>query len=89
MTESRRVTRSRKDSKGNITAICNPDESWSPRLKDDAITDIDDKGLTYYVLQKGGTRAEIEVVDDPVKGKYLRTRPDQTVDNNLDNLPPC
>ena len=85
----RHVTKSRKDSDGDITALCNPSGHWSPRSKSDAISDIENKIHTYYVLQGNGTRAEIQVVNDQAKGKYLRTRPDQTVDNNLDNLPNC
>jgi len=38
---------------------------------------------------KGLDRVDIEVVDDDEKGKYLRTDPDETTENNLDNLPDC
>lgn len=87
----RRVTQSRKDKDGDITALCNPDfsGSWSPRFKDDAIADIENGDHTYYVLQGDETRAEIQVINDQKKGKYLRTHPDQVVDNNLDELPGC
>lgn len=85
----RRVTKTRKDSDGDITALCNPSESWSPRSKGNAVSDIEGGAHSYYVLQGDQTRAGVEVVNDRVKGKYLRTRPDQTIDNNLDNLPDC
>lgn len=85
----RRVTQSKKDSDGDITALCHPGMSWSPRTKSNAISDIDNGAHSYYVLQSGGTRATVQVVNDSKKGKYLRTKPDETIDNNLGDLPDC
>jgi len=84
----RRVTKSRKDRDGDITALCNPGEYWSPRGKADAIADIENGLHTYHVLLAGGRRVEIRVVKGP-SGKYLRTDPDVTSHNNLDDLPDC
>lgn len=36
----RRVRRTGKDDDGDITSLCNSGESWSPRKKADAISDI-------------------------------------------------
>ncbi len=36
----RQVTQTQKDTDGDITALCNPEASWSPRKKADAINDI-------------------------------------------------
>lgn len=83
----RRVTRSDKDSNGDITALCNPGNWWSPRTKREAINDIEQGRHSYYVVVNG-QRVDIHVVDDP-DGKYLRTDPDKTDDNNLDDLPSC
>ena len=83
----RRVSRSRKDRDGDITALCNPGDHWSPRLKAGAITDIESGAHTYHVLV-GGRRVGIHVVNGP-SGKYLRTDPDTTSRNNLDDLPDC
>lgn len=83
----RRVTRSRKDRDGDITTLCNPSEGWSPRRKADAISDIDNSTHSYFVLVNGA-RVAIRVVDGP-SGPYLRTAPDQTSRNNLDDLPDC
>jgi hypothetical protein len=83
----REVTRTRKDTSGDITALCNPNASWSPRLKADAIRDIDSGDHTYYVSWPE-KRTQIRVVDGP-KGKYLRTDRDSTTRNNLDDLPDC
>ena len=83
----RRVTHTRKDKDGDITALGNPGELWSPRLKVDAIRDIESKLHTYYV-QWPEKRTEIRVVNGPT-GKYLRTDRDNTTRNNLDDLPDC
>ena len=45
----RRVKKTRKDSDGDITALCNPDEFWSPRGKTDAIYDIETNRHNYYI----------------------------------------
>ncbi len=84
----RRVTKSRKESDGDITALCSEDQLWSPRFKNGAIQDIESGSHTYYVQQAGGPRTDIRVVAGP-SGKYLRTDPDTTTANNLDDLPDC
>lgn len=84
----RQVTRTRKDSDGDITALCNPSEDWSPRYKSDAIRDIESNTHSYYVASSS-QEVDIHVVDDPDKGKYLRTVQDETSSDNLDNLPDC
>ncbi len=62
--------------------------SWSPRRKADAINDIDSRRHTYYVQQPGTRRADVHVVTMGGK-KHLRTDPDASTANNLDNLPDC
>lgn len=84
----RQVTRSKKDNDGDITALCNPTEWWSPRQKVDAINDIENKTHRYFV-KDGLKEVDIHVVNDSIKGKYLRTDPDKTTRNNLDDLPDC
>lgn len=83
----RQVTRTRKDHQGDITALCNPGATWSPRPKQSAINDIEQHTHTYYT-QVGGSRANILVVNDH-GNKYLRTHEDMTKHNNLDDLPNC
>lgn len=85
---SRAVTQSGKDDQGDITALCNPSEWWSPRQKDDAISDIELKTHSYYVPWSDGTKTDIHVANGPT-GKYLRTDKDSTTRNNLDDLPDC
>ena len=84
----RQVTRTRKDTAGDILALCNSSSSWSPRNKMDAIRDIETGTHTYCVLWNGGQRTEIRVVNGST-GKYLRTDRDATSRNNLRDLPDC
>jgi hypothetical protein len=83
----REVKQTGKDKDGDITALCNSGELWSPEKKDDAINDIENNIHKYYVFSFGA-RTYIHVVDGP-NGKYLRTDPDSTTSNNLDDLPDC
>jgi hypothetical protein len=80
----RNVYKVKKDDDGDIIALCNSGEYWSPRSKSDVIDDIDNETHSYY--SKG--KAKIIVVDGE-NGKYLRTVPDASADDNLDNLPEC
>ncbi|MDC0740954.1 DUF3892 domain-containing protein [Polyangium mundeleinium] len=84
----RQVTKTGKDRSGDITSLCNPGTAWSPRLKADAIRDIESGLHTYYVVWPGNVRTEVGVVMGP-NGKYLRTDRDATVKNNLADLPDC
>lgn len=83
----RAVRNTGKDRDGDITRLCNPGQSWSPRSKADAIRDIESGTHTYYVPWQRG-RTEIRVVNG-ANGKYLRTDRDNTSKNNLDDLPDC
>ena len=83
----RPVRKTRKDADGDILALCNDGSNWSPRLKADAIQDIESGTHTYHVPWNDG-RTEIRVVNGPT-GKYLRTDRDNTTRNNLDDLPDC
>lgn len=84
----RPVRKTGKNRDGDITSLCNAGDYWSPRSKADAIRDIEQGLHTYHVPWTSG-RTEIRVVNDPVKGKYLRTDRDNTTRNNLDDLPDC
>lgn len=84
----RAVTRTRKDQDGDILALCNPGDFWSPGLKGDAILDIENGVHRYFVPWSDGRRTEIRVINGP-KGKYLRTDRDNTSRNNLDDLADC
>ena len=83
----RAVRKTRKDRDGDILALCNNGDFWSPRSKQDAINDIELGLHTYHVPWTNG-RTVIRVVNG-ASGKYLRTDRDNTQKNNLDDLPDC
>lgn len=84
----RAVTHTRKDRDGDIVALCNYGEAWSPRRKWDAIHDIESGTHSYYVPWSDRQSTPVKVVNGPT-GKYLRTDRDNTPRNNLDDLPDC
>jgi hypothetical protein len=84
----RLVTQSRRAVGGKVLALCHPGESWSPRSVADAIADIRRGDYSYVAVDPAGHRSSISVVRGR-HGAYLRTRPDTTAANNLDELPPC
>jgi uncharacterized protein DUF3892 len=73
-----------KDSDGDVTALCNSGESWSPRLKTWAILDIKSETIEYRVGSRDGPL--VEIVRAPT-GDYLRSGSDSTTGDNLDRLP--
>ena len=86
---ARRVTRTDKNADRDIIALCNPDQAWSRISKAKAIREIESGENSYYVLGPRQQRTEIIVVEDKDKGKYLRTKGDQSKGNNLQELPAC
>jgi hypothetical protein len=84
----RYVLKTGKDRNGDITKLCQLGQSWSPRLKADAINDIETGTHEYWVNWSNSPETKIRVVSGPT-GKYLRTDRDTTARNNLDDLPDC
>lgn len=85
---NRQVTATGKDKDGDITRLCNSNSFWSPRSKADAIHDIEMGLHRYFVRINYLDEVDIKVITRNGK-KYLRTDPDKTPSNNLDNLPDC
>ncbi len=83
----RKVTSTKKDNSGNILALCNNGEWWSPRNTLEIINDLQLRLYDYYVIVDGKL-VYIKVINGS-NGKYLRTDPDRTTKNNLDDLPDC
>jgi hypothetical protein len=81
----RLVTHAFRDSDGIVRAIGNPTTDWFQRRREWAISDIV-AGRHEYVVASGAVHRRIRVVDGPT-GRYLRTSPDATEANNLDDLP--
>ena len=82
---NRQVTRTGKDTYGDITALCG---WWGRTNKAQAITEIENRWHTYYVQDVNGRRAGVHVVNGPT-GKYLRTDPNTSCADNLHSLPNC
>ena len=78
----RRIKATKKDSAGNIVALGNPGESWSPLSKQDILKDIKNGRRSYYVHE-----LPQKVYVKAMSGDSLRTTADKTSRNNLDNLP--
>jgi hypothetical protein len=68
--------------------LCNSSAIWSPKNKYIAILEIEANVHRYFV-KVGNDEVDIQVVNDLIKGKYLRTDPDKTTSNNLNELPDC
>lgn len=72
-------------------AIVEPAKVWTSEKIIEMIEDKKEKHKFWSYHYKNGkidekTEIEVEVADDP-DGKYLRTRKDETEDNNLLELP--
>ena len=81
----RRVTRTGKDQDGDITALCG---TWGRVTKQVAIREIENGLCRYFVQDRIGRQANVYVVNGRY-GKYLRTDPNSSCSDNLDNLPSC
>ena len=86
--DNRAVTQTGKGTGGTIVSLCYPGAPWTPRSKQDAIADIKERSITYYVPWGDGRRTAVRVVTGP-GGEYLRTDRDGTPTNNLTSLPDC
>ena len=83
----RLVTENKKIFNGNVIALVNPNESWSPRFKHDAIRDIE-SNLHNYFMQVNGKHIKIKVM---VKNgnKQLVYDKEETLSNNLSGGSNC
>jgi hypothetical protein len=78
----RKVTAIKKDRKGNIVALCNAGQRWSPRRTQDVLKDIRAGRKSYYV-QELANRVYVHALS----GDRLETTPDLNSRNNLERLP--
>ena len=79
----RKIKHIRKNLFGEIVALCNPEENWSPRQKHDAIQDIEN-GVYEYHIQWEKIRIDIRVAEGP-DGKYLCTDYDKPLIHKLEH----
>jgi len=84
----RPIRQARHDADGDITAIGNNGQWWSPVHTNVAIAHIESGEHTYYVPWLNDPHTVIRVVNG-TSGKYLRTDRDASSRNNLDDLPEC
>ena len=84
----REVKKTSKSKNRDIVVLCNSTALWSPKLKSMAILEIEENIHRYFV-KVDNKEVDIQVVNDPLKGKYLRTDPVKTTSNNLNDLPEC
>jgi hypothetical protein len=82
--EERKVTCSKKDG-GDVKALGNPEQDWSPREKADVITDIRSGACTYFT-QIGGKNVAVQLVVN-MAGTKVATDPGKTLTNQLLDLP--
>lgn len=78
----RKVTSTKRDRKGNIVALCNTGQQWSPRKTQDVLSDIRAGRKSYYVQE---LRERIYI--RALAGGRLETTSDASSRNNLDKLP--
>lgn len=71
----RAVTHLTHSEDGEIILLCNHREIWSPRMKEDAIDDIESGRHTYYYLNDHAGDQDIIVTPHPEKGKILQAVP--------------
>jgi len=81
---TQQVTKSKKDSDGDITGLCGA--AWS-HTKSQAVQNIKGDKQAYSVFA-GGLTTYVRVGTRGGKD-YLTTNADSTGRNNLDNLPDC
>jgi hypothetical protein len=78
----RKVTGAKRDRNGNIIALCNTGQSWSPRRKKDVLEDIK-AGRTSYYVHEMPQRSYVRALS----GDTLQTTADATSKNSLEKLP--
>ena len=87
MTMQKIVTCKRLDPETNQTThLANPVDGWGPRQVEDVIADIENNKCEY---RSNSIKGAILQVINGSTGTFLRSRPDDTIDNNLRELPIC
>ncbi len=81
----RPVTGVRTDPLGNIVALCNPAERWSPRTTTQIIRDIESELHRYYVPCARGS-VSVRVVPEG-RGKRLWAATGDAACSDLHDLP--
>ena len=84
--ENRKVTKTIKNQNGDIVALCNDSELWSPKLKSIAIPEIELNINRYYIVYNN-KEIDIQVVKDYSGEKILVSNSSDCESNILFSLP--
>lgn len=74
-----------RDEQGDLVALCNPEEGWSPVYRETVIRHLT-TGLFDYFTAKADYITYVRIDEGP-DGSRLLTTPDPNSPNNLENLP--
>jgi len=89
MAETWQLTCRTKNPDGSYSyGVLTPNGYYSVMQERDVIVLID-YGKSFCTKSETGRIGEVEVVTQAEGGKYLRTKADGVVSDNLDALPPC
>lgn len=80
-----RIVDGKYPASGTIEEICSSADNWHEK-KEDAIKHIDNEAFDYYVCEKGKT---VKIRTTNAEPRYLKTIPNETPLDNLENLKPC
>ena len=83
----REITHVKRNDKGDIVALCNPRKFWSPRDTKAVISDIESGACRYFETDVIGLKVYVEVIDDPIDGKYLRSEMGDSIYCSIEKLP--
>ena len=85
MSQRRRVTAVQRDDEGNLVALCNPEEPWSPVYAETVVRHLS-IGLFEYYVSEAGYLSYVKV-DEVADEETLFTIKDPDSSNSLENLP--
>ena len=86
--ENREVTKTIKNQYGEVVALCNDAELWSPKLRSIAIPEIE-LNINRYFVKSDGEEIEVQVKNGEEIKKTLITDPVRSENNLLEYLPDC
>ncbi len=83
----REITHVKRNDKGDIVALCNPMKPWSPRDEKDVIEDIESGNHRYFETDVIGQMVYVDVIEDTINGKYLRSEMGDSIYCSIEKLP--
>ena len=86
--ENREVTKTIKNQYGEVVALCNDAELWSPKLRSIAIPEIE-LSINRYFVRSDGEEIEVQVKNGEGLKKTLATDSAGSDRDLLKNLPDC